>query len=156
MTIETPTDEELARLGAAYRSWVNGTGAVGPSETVTMESGRRLSWQLDVRRVYGVPMLGQIGDDGEYLVALGHVEQQRFVAACQGYAREWVLDPGQRRLFADHDDVLTWNYPLVSALERTEHRMARLDPHPDTKWVLLWGESLPGRDVPVTVLDWSA
>lgn len=154
MTIEAPTNEELARLGATFLAWTNGTGAVGPAETVAVESGGR-PWVLDVRAVYGVPMLGQFGDDGEYLVALGHVDQQRFAAACQGYARAWALDPGQRRLFAEHDDVLMWNYPLVSALARIEHRMARLDPHLDSGWVLLWGESLPGRDVPVTVLDWS-
>jgi hypothetical protein len=118
---------------------------------------------VETEVIYDVEMVGEVGDDGEYLVALGHVEPRRFAAACQAYARQVGLYPhgGGGGLFGRR--TLGPARPLSHALARTAHRMARFteqgcdcgaDHGEGEGWSLNWGESTPGRDVPVTVLDW--
>lgn len=102
---------------------------------------------------YGMQIF-ELGDEGEYLIAFGHHDERRFLAACNRYAREVVHLDGPY----DDSDHITFE----GACGDTEWRMARFDPapnEPDTEWRLHWADQIfdaqsmpPLPTVPVTVL----
>jgi hypothetical protein len=104
---------------------------------------------------YGVYLV-ELGQEGEWLVAPGHVEPRRMIAACNAYAR----GTGWTTLA----DLGT----LPDVLGRIRHRMAAVvQPCPGVvhdedcddcrgaQWGLRWGDDHPGRDTAITVLDWT-
>lgn len=117
----------------------------------------------DGRRYYGVA-LTVIGDNGDWIVAAGHIEPRRMAAAAQAAGRDLT---GERRLFLDVErDEST----LTHALDQIDHTWAVLRQpwcdncryHDDedsacaasADWGLDWNQDTPSRDVPITVLDW--
>lgn len=121
--------------------------------TTTAPSLEQLIAEARAVAYYGVRLV-EIGADAEWLVAAGHVEPRRMVAACNAYARESL---------APLTDLGT----LADILGRIHHRTAVvLQPCPGqvhdedcetcrgAAWGLNWRDDTPGRDVPITVLDW--
>jgi hypothetical protein len=97
---------------------------------------------------YGVD-LHCIGEDGEHLVAFGHIDKRRFFAACNHFARrEWSmvnLADGRDATWADVEPDIRYEY-------------ARFATEPESSeyaWEVYWR---PERDdehrMPVTV--WTA
>jgi hypothetical protein len=104
---------------------------------------------------YGVRLI-ELGQENEWLVAPGHVEPRRMVAACNAHTRAagWT--------------TLAGHSTLPDVLARIHHRMAAVvtpcpgESHDEdcdgcrgAAWGLRWADDHPGRDTPVTVLDWA-
>lgn len=123
----------------------------------------------DGRRHYGVA-LAAIGDDGDWIVAAGHVEPRRMAGAAEAYARGAGLGSLRDIAGGDGGDY----HPLATALALIRHDMAAVRkpfcacaghdpdgtcPEPwatdDAEWGLVWTEGAPDRTVPVTILDWA-
>jgi hypothetical protein len=124
---------------------------------VTQEWLEQLMTGHRERRYYGVA-LAALGDDGQWIVAAGHVEARRMAAAAEAYAR----DAGLGSLRDIPHDV----GPLACALDRIEYRTATVEqpycthgghggeecPNSPDDWGLQWTD---GGPVPVTVLEWA-
>jgi hypothetical protein len=119
----------------------------------------------DGRRFYGVA-LAAIGDDGDWIIAAGHVEPRRMVAGSEAYARAAGLGSLRDLYGGDGGDY----HPLATALALIEHGMAAVRqpycthgghdegetcPTSPAEWGVDWAESTPDRTVPVTILDWA-
>lgn len=93
---------------------------------------------------YGLTVYA-MGYEGEWIVAFGHHDERRFLAACNRYARveEGLAGPW------DSDEV-----SYESALASTERKYARFEPKPhdaEFEWALSWqGDNLTTA---VTVLE---
>lgn len=88
----------------------------------------------------GIPVF-ELGDDGEWLVTIGHVDKAAFVEACDAYYRDT----------AGHALTEVWHgWTTAEVIEETEHTKARIgypDEFPAGEFAVWFGEG----DVDVTV-----
>lgn len=96
---------------------------------------------------YGVD-LHNIGEDGEHLMAFGHLDKRRFFAACNHFARrEWCLVN-----LADGKDA-TW----ADVKSEIEYRYARLVITPESEYAWqVWWQAERDDEHPLPVTVWTA
>jgi hypothetical protein len=92
-------------------------------------------------RYYGINVC-EIGEDGDYIIAAGHVEPRKMLAAANAYARK------------------VWDLPALydgAASDVTiRHEMCAVRLHDlgdECPWSLWWGEDEETRDTRVTVVE---
>jgi hypothetical protein len=95
---------------------------------------------------YGIHVCS-IGEEGEYIVAAGHLDERQFLAACCKYSRkeEGLLNPWDSCSMTADD-----------AIGCVSHVMASFDPEPadrDASWSVWWNEEAPQPRYPLTILD---
>lgn len=90
-----------------------------------------------------------IGEDGDTIVAFGHIDQRRFLAACNHFARVYC---GYLNLYEDLSTL------AADALTDVDHIEAWYDPSPvhEHDWYLYWTQpenegSKAAYAVPLTI-----
>lgn len=107
-----------------------------------------------------------VGEQGEWVIAPGHVEPRRMAAAAQAALRHVS---GERHLFGGFYEPAAQTNPLAFALTRIEHTTAAVQQPscetcpdhgggdcPGTRpWGISWQPDIPNRDVQITILNWT-
>lgn len=98
----------------------------------------------------GIPLI-EFGDEGEWLMTIGHVDKTAFVNACDAYYRDVRGEPIWRNDDVDPVPVAVRAERLAFLVADTRHRKARIvkqEEFPHGDWEVHFGEG----DIPVTGL----